>query len=112
MATLNTEPLNKAASPSVGITTFDDPHDALRAAPKVTIKIHKTGRPDESSDVYVGVNGVGFQIQRGMEVTVPEPVLKVLEDSIQTVYSEVNTADGKSELKAVSVQAYPFTRIR
>lgn len=112
MASLNTETASKP-TPSLppSAVTIDDPHDLLRAAPKVRIKVHKTGRPDESADVYVGVNGVGFQIQRGVEVTVPEPVLKVLEDAIQTVYVVTPTPDGKTELKPQPVQAYPFTRM-
>ena len=113
MASLNTAPAPESqAAPPPLMPASDDPYDALRRAPKVTIKVHKTGRPDESSDVYVGVNGIGFQIQRGVEVTVPEPVLKVLENAVQTVYAEAKTPDGKSELKAMSVQAYPFTRIQ
>lgn len=113
MASLNTETLNKPAPslPPAGVT-MDDPHDQLRAEPKVKIKVHKTGRPEESADVYVGVNGIGFQIQRGVEVEVPLPVLKVLEDAIQTAYVETPTADGKSEYKPHPVQAYPFTRIQ
>jgi hypothetical protein len=109
MASLNSENLTKPAPPPP--VASDDPHDLLRAAPKVTIKVHKTGRPDESSDVYVGVNGVGYQIQRGVEVTVPEPVLKVLEDAVQTVYVAHLSPDGKTEMKATPVQAYPFTRM-
>lgn len=110
MASLNTE-MSKPAPPPV-VVTSDDPHDLLRQAPKVTIKVHKTGRQDESADVFVGVNGIGFQIQRGVEVTVPEPVLKVLEDAVQTVYVAHVGADGKTELKSTPVQAYPFTRVR
>lgn len=110
MASLNSE-VSKLAPPPVAVTS-EAPHDLLRAAHKVTIKVHKTGRQDESADVFVGVNGVGYQIQRGVEVTVPEPVLKVLEDAVQTVYVARVGADGKTELKPQPVQAYPFTRIR
>lgn len=114
MASLNTAaaaPEPQSAPPSL-MPASDDPHDQLRAARKVTIKVHKTGRQDESSDVYVGVNGIGFQIQRGTEVTVPEPVLKVLENAVQTVYVEAATPDGKTVLKPAQVQAYPFTRLQ
>lgn len=112
MASLNSETLNSPTPPPPMMVQNNDPHDLLRAAPKVTIKVHKTGRPDESSDVFVGVNGIGYQIQRGVEVTVPEPVLKVLEDSVQTVFVPHQLPDGKVELKATPVQAYPFTRIK
>ncbi len=87
-----------------------DPHEVLRKAPKVKIKIHRTGAGPESDDVYVGVNGVGFQIKRGVEVEVPEPVMKNLEDAIQTVYHKA-VVDGKEVLVPSQVPAYPFTRL-
>lgn len=33
------------------------------------------------SDVFVGVNGRGYQLQRGVEIDVPEEVAEVLEHS-------------------------------
>ena len=101
--------LPKTAPPKL-LGGSTDPHDVLRAAPKVKIKIHRTGNPNEAPDVYVGVNGVGFQIKRGETVEVPEPVAKALENAIQTVYTETKE-DGKVVLKPNAVPAYPFTRL-
>ena len=58
----------------------------------------------------LGVNGVGFQIQRGVEVEVPEPIMRALEDAIQTVYHKAIVA-GKEVLVPSQVPAYPFTRL-
>ena len=87
-----------------------DPQDMLRKAPKVKIKIHRTHAGPETDDVYVGVNGIGFQIQRGVDVEVPEPVMKVLEDAVQTVYHKAVLL-GKGVLVPNQVPAYPFTRL-
>lgn len=96
-------PLSPASPPPAS------PLDELRAAPKVTIRIHKTGVKGEPRDVYVGVNGVGYQIQRGVDVAVPEPVAKVLETAIQTVYDYDEDAQALIPREA---QAYPFTYLR
>ncbi len=110
MASLNTEVSSSKPVPPPAVT-YSDPHDALRAAPKVLIKVHKTGRPEEPEDVFVGVNGVGYQIKRGEPVTVPEPVVKVLENAVQTVYIKGRDSEGREIMKPNEVQAYPFTRL-
>lgn len=80
--------------------------EALKAAPKVKIRIHKTGDRNEQTDVYVGVNGIGYQIRRGVDVEVPEPVAKVLEDATQTIYE----FDEETQTRTLrEAQAYPFT---
>jgi hypothetical protein len=84
------------------------PLDALRAAPKVKIRIHKTGDRNERGDVFVGVNGINYQIQRGEDVTVPEPVAKVLETAIQTLYEFDPETRARAQRQA---QAYPFTYV-
>jgi hypothetical protein len=108
MATLN---LQKEEPVNVAVLANLDPHDALRRAPKVKIRVHKTGQPNESQDVYVGVNGIGFQIKRGEEVTVPEPVMLVLKDAVRTVFRWVVDADGTLRQEGADVLAYPFDRL-
>ena len=115
MATLNSSSTPQPAIPQAVLAQPDlvptDPRDVLRIGPKVKIKIHKTGLQTER-DVYVGVNGVGFQIQRGEEVDVPLPVMKVLEDAVQTVYQWKKAPDGSLTEVKTAVQAYPFTRLQ
>lgn len=86
-----------------------NPRDALDAAPKVKIRIHKTGDKNEQKQVYVGVNGVGYLIKRGEDVLVPEPVMRVLEDAVQSVY---DYDDDKGMLVKREALAYPFTRVQ
>lgn len=52
----------------------------MLANDKVTIKLFLDGK-NYSEDVFVGINGRSYLIQRGVEVSVPYAVAKVLEDS-------------------------------
>lgn len=88
-----------------------DPHDMLRAAPKVRIRIHQTGRLGDSADVQAGVNGIIFQMKRGVDILVPEPIMRVLENAVQTVYQWVTRDDGSMYQSRHEVQVYPFTRV-
>lgn len=83
--------------------------DDIRNAPKVRIRIHKTNDKSETPDVFVGVNGVNFLIQRGVDVEVPAPVLSVLEEAVRTVYESGPNEEGA--LIAREALAYPFTRL-
>ena len=47
----------------------------------VTIELFKDNSPRYSDDVFVAVNGKGYQIQRGVPVTVPDYVAEVLMNS-------------------------------
>ena len=54
----------------------------MLANDKVTIKLFLDGK-NYSEDVFVGINGRSYLIQRGVEVSVPYAVARVLEDSEQ-----------------------------
>ncbi len=82
------------------------PRDELDAAPKVRIIIHETGNKTERKRVYVGVNGVGYDIKRGEEVRVPSPVMLALKDAVQSVYAY---DDDLGALMKRDAMAYPFT---
>jgi hypothetical protein len=43
---------------------------------------------------FVGVNGVGYQIKRGEEVSVPESVVNVLENA--KAFRPIKNADGST----------------
>ena len=49
----------------------------------VTIRLHKDG-DRYKDDVFVGWNGVGYQIQRGVNVDVPRGVKLILDQSLAT----------------------------
>lgn len=84
----------------------------LQRAPKVTIMVNDRRGEEESDDVFVGVNGVNFQIQRGVEVEVPLPVAMVLENAKQTVYETRKSPEGRTIMIERIVSAYPFSWMR
>lgn len=89
-----------------------NPKDELDAAPRVWIRVHKTGDRNEQKQVYVGVNGVGYLIRRGVNVEVPEPVVRVLEQAVQTVFDvEADESGLVNALVRREALAYPFTRL-
>lgn len=85
---------------------FMTPREELDAAPRVLIRVHKTGDRNEQKHVYVGINGVGYQIERGKDIAVPEPVMLNLRDSVQTVWEY---DESQNTLVSREAQAYPFT---
>lgn len=87
---------------------YANPKDELDAAPRVKIRVHKTGDKNEQKQVYVGVNGIGYLIQRGQDVDVPEPVMRVLENAVQSVWDYDEHTQQRIKRDAL---AYPFTRL-
>lgn len=67
----------KASATADEITRVDS-----KSAKKVKIMIPKT--KDETSDVFVGVNGVGFLIKRGVAVDVPDFVVDALNNAVES----------------------------
>lgn len=92
---------NKVVAPA-----FMTPREELDAAPRVMIRVHKTGDRNEQRHIYVGVNGVGYQIERGKDVSVPEPVMLALKDAVQTVWE---FDESQNTLVSRDAQSYPFT---
>lgn len=98
--------------------TFEVPASAPKAAPRkkaaaardrVKIVVHPDGSPGAESEIFVGVNGVGYRIKRGEEVSVPRSVVTVLEESVRTIYEHVRRDDGSSDLVPRDVPTYPFS---
>jgi len=56
----------------------------------------------------VGVNGVVYQIQRGIETSVPESVVGVLRNAIATKYVKVRRADGLEDLQKRNLSSIPW----
>ena len=55
-----------------------------------TITIHASGDEEGQNAVPVGVNGVVYQIPRGVPCEVPDEVIEVLENAKTSVYKVVN----------------------
>lgn len=70
---------------------------------RVTINIAK--ERGNAGDVFVGVNGVGYQIKRGANVDVPESVVEALRNAI-TVEYDPDTMEPREVL------SYPFSVVR
>lgn len=54
-------------------------NQSAKAAKSKTVKIKLPLTRTEKDDVYVGLNGKGYLIKRGVEVEVPFGVAKILE---------------------------------
>lgn len=77
------------------------------ADPMVKIKIPKT--KEAMRDVYVGVNGRSYLLQRGVEVPVPKSVAHALELAVQTDYEEVvDPVTGRATLVPQETMSVPF----
>jgi len=55
----------------------------------VVLIVHSTDDDDGARPVDVSVNGYNFRIPRDKEVSVPKPVLEVLENAVETRLEEV-----------------------
>lgn len=80
----------------------------LDAQPKVRIIIQETMDESAPPEVYVGVNGRGFKIKRGVAVDVPQSVVNVLTEQVKTIWRQ-QEVDGKPMMISRSVPAYPFS---
>lgn len=80
----------------------------IDAEPKAVILVHERNDPNEPADVYVGVNGIGFLVQRGVEATVPLSVAMVLHRATKTLY-RIDPETGSQTAR--EAPAYPFTWI-
>ena len=75
----------------------------MAEAKKKTVRIHlfkDNGRYKD--DVFVGVNGVNYMIQRGVDVEVPPEVAEVLEHSQM---QDMAAAQKVAQLEAVAAAA-------
>lgn len=80
------------------------PHDEL-----VTINVHPDGSKGAERAIFVGVNGVGYRIKRGVDVQVPRAVMLVLQESVKTVFEQVTKEDGSVAMEPRDVPTYPFS---
>ena len=57
-----------------------------KGAKRMKLTIYEQEGTEGSDDVAVSVNGVAYQIKRGVEVEVPSEVVHVLENAVTTVF--------------------------
>jgi hypothetical protein len=76
-----------------------------KAIPRRTILIASGDSAVNQGDVFVGVNGKGYQLKRDMEVEVPAEVLEALRNAKTTSGRQLE--DGSIEY--YQTQTYPFS---
>jgi hypothetical protein len=70
-----------------------------------TVTIHVSDADGGDGDVFIGVNGVAYQIKRGAPVQLPEEVIGALQDAVITTYR--SGPDGK--VKATHMPRFAFS---
>lgn len=79
-------------------------HHKHKNQKRLTINIAKQDKPGGGEPVFVGVQGVGYTIPRGINVEVPAPVVEVLKNAVQSkVYQ-----DEDGNLHSEDVLTYPY----
>lgn len=71
----------------------------------IKISIAKTDKHDGSENAFVGVNGVGYSIPRGIAVDVPDFVVEALKNAVQDIVTQ-DTETG--EIHHEPVPTYPY----
>ena len=85
ISTLDDEPEVQLDKPAAHVVTGTT-HDAELSGEKVNIIIHEQDGDTGREAVFASVNGVAYQIPRGIECAVPVEVLHVLDNSVQKIY--------------------------
>ncbi len=81
---------------------------SLRNSEYATINVAKSAEKDGGAPFFVGVQGRGYMIPRGIDVDVPVPVLGVLENAVLDV---VTQDEDTAEIMHEDVLQYPFNVI-
>lgn len=100
--------VNAGAPPEADADTLvTQNHKELRKQKKIKIRIHE--HSDHPPRIFVSVNGVDFTIKPGAVVEVPEAVVGVLRDAMQTKFTQVRDENtGRLRTVTNTSQAYPF----
>jgi len=87
-----------------------DTASGINMSDRVKIRITKTEDSRGSDDVFVGCNGVGFLIKRGVAVDVPRAVAEGLRNAVTKKLVEVvnDNGDHTGAFEYIDVQSYPF----
>lgn len=74
-------------------------------SPEVRVSIIIAEDDKDTQPVQVGVNGRMYLIKRGVQVSVPSPVVEVLKHAVKTVYPSGELGKPRDVLQ------YPFQRV-
>ncbi len=87
-----------------------DAASGINMGDRVKIRITKTEDSRGSDDVFIGLNGAGFLIKRGVTVDVPRDVVGVLRNAVTKKLVEVvnDNGDHTGAFEYIDVQSYPF----
>ena len=73
------------------------------------IKVNKTETNKQGRPVIVGLNGKQYSLPVGVEITVPLPLVEILNNAVQYQYEPDPARD--NELVRREVHSYPFTTL-
>lgn len=71
-------------------------HDDELSGDRVDVTIFEQEGDAGREDVFIGINGVGYQIKRGSRVSLPVEVVHVLDNSVQTIYESQPNGDTRT----------------
>jgi hypothetical protein len=74
----------------------------------VTINVAKSDKKGGAEPAFVGVQGVGYTIPRGVDVSVPSSVVEVLKNAMQDI---VTQDPDTGEMHSEQVLTYPFQMV-
>lgn len=78
--------LETAQEPVSAVAVKSSSTDTDLSGKRKTVTIYEQEGEAGRDDVFVGVNGVGYQIKRGKAVSIPVEVLHALDNAVQTIY--------------------------
>ena len=86
--------------------------EEIRNAKKVRIIMHNQEGILGNQPVFVSVNGMGYSIPRDVPVVIPVPILKALEDAVETkYYREESNGVFIGPMLERQVRRFPFSII-
>lgn len=119
-------------SGSSSISTIDDEPDSERDTPapssartiavadhgdqmtgeKVELTLFQSEGDNGSQPVFIGLNGHGTLIPRGVRVKIPVEVVDILDNAVQTLYTNVNNVMVPREVKRYAYTLHTRQRAR
>lgn len=95
------------------ISTLTSYQDRLASEEDRRMKVlfHRTGDQTQGEYVFIGHNGVGYQVPYDMEVVLPESVVRVCDDAVVTTFKQSGVASNgniRHETKEHRVAPYTF----
>jgi hypothetical protein len=91
------------ATVPVAATTLAVNNDrGVLSGERIELTINQTDGENGREPVFVGLDGIGYQIPRGVPVNVPVELLEILDNAVQTVYESTGTVARPREVKRYS----------